>query len=249
MEHYKTEQKADCPKLRGTMSDIHFPAWIEVKRDGEFNVALVSRSEMTTKNKYGLVRIMPFMPFDYGCGTAIFMGELCYGEGHKNDIYKLNANKFSDEDIKFYPFDILELNGRDTVDEDLLTRLEIMGSIGINATGKIVESEEDIQNYYDNAIQKGYEGVVIKNVDERLITKGRCCWYKKKYKDRTNFEVVMVDTSRDRIEIDVRGNNVGVKATQQQKQNLKAGDIVTIKHQGFTKHAIRHPVFIKKGGE
>jgi hypothetical protein len=178
-----------------------------------------------------------------------------YEKGKKKSLYKMLENKTNDDKLFFAGFDILEHNERSFHKEELLERklylkrLYIKSSNYFYGAGRVVRSRKELSDTYHKIISKGYEGAVIKTLEDYWAGNRR--WHKIKQKDTSIFKVALIETNRDRIEIEVRqGITNGVKCTLANRKQLTKGDRVEIEHQGFLKTGLRHPVFKRKvGGE
>ncbi len=115
MKIRKTNNPALFPELRGVTTGIRYPAFVEPKRDGEYCVACVKPDTAATFliNKYGTQRYdcqltyqLATYALQNNIANAILLGELCYMEGHKGDLYKLLSNKTNDQFLKYHIFDI-----------------------------------------------------------------------------------------------------------------------------------------------
>ncbi len=118
----KRAQPAPYPELRGSLSTIRYPAFIEPKRDGEFNLAISDGSKVSLVNKGGLERTDGYITnilFSLGKSFTL-LGELCYHEGLNGDLYRLLANKKTDSAIVYHVFDIADLDGKDVKNKQLI---------------------------------------------------------------------------------------------------------------------------------
>ncbi len=73
--------------------------------------------------------------------------------------------------LKAFVFDIMYLNGKSTVDTPLVERMNLLNKviaeddILIKNTGRVVETADDVQLYFNDALTKGLEGLILKRVD------------------------------------------------------------------------------------
>jgi hypothetical protein len=204
---------------------------------------------------------------DHDVESALFLAELHYGLGEAGDLYKLLSHK-DDPNLNLSVFDFSHLNykGGTKVTGNqlpLLDRREILAEMFPNewlTQTHVCHDEAEALQYFAQATKIGhFEGVVLKNFDSKLVM-GPCTWVKLKHKDQTEYTIINVSTTQERIEIAVPvpghlpGKETwipcGVKVTNKFKKDLKSGDKVLIEHQGVLESgSLRHPVFIKKGGE
>lgn len=256
--------KIPFPELRGDMNSVLLPAFCDIKYDGELNLFEKMGDKGVLINKYGTTREdCPITEdlnriFKDHQGVRI-LGELVIEDGKNGDLYKMLSKKM-DDNLKFMAFDMPMFTNEDGVNAhasaDLLVRKEalidfIQGqstNVGVARTF-YVDTAAEIQNIFNQVVNLGYEGIVIKYAGGEFKN-GPMPWCKMKMKDQTEYEVTLIDKVKDRIEVaipDANGNITmcGVKAVSQQKALLKLGDKVIIEHQGvLSKGALRHPVLI-----
>ena len=81
-------------------------------------------------------------------------------------------------------FDILYLNGQVLIDLPLRERLKFLVEVvpkDFLMEGKECQNEVELMNFYDEALRKGFEGVVVKNLDSKYeIGKRTYTWLKLK---------------------------------------------------------------------
>lgn len=259
----KMTPKFQEPKLRGSLEAIRWPALYEFKFDGELNWLVHKCPEMRVGhyhtyliNKYGLVRAeTPVIErVIQGIGSsAILIGELVYGKGHAGDLYELNKHK-ADDGLTFIPFDIIMWDGQSMASTPLIDRKELLATLPhLGVRVRVVNSKAEALQAFEKVTGIGYEGIVVKPFDSP-ISGGSLPWVKMKKKDRSDFKVVLIDPTRERIEVAIPQPNgaivcVGVKVMNRDKVKLRAGEEVTIEYQGILKSgSLRHPVFIGKTG-
>lgn len=254
------------PELRGKLAALRYPALTEIKMDGEYNALFYNKSKIVggeskfiTVNKYGRVRqdfpaLMELQAtLDASeAQSCTMLSELYYEDGKLGKLYGLNSNKESDS-LSLHVFDVAGVNSMHVGKYELAERKEILYDlIGTDqAKVKLCQTELDVVEQFNLATSAGYEGIVAKALDSKLVM-GPCSWVKMKWKDQTDYEVILVDSSKERIEVRVPtpGNthiSVGVKAPNKYKKHIKVGDFVTIEHQGILPSgSLRHPTLIKK---
>lgn len=208
-------------------------------------------------NKNGLKRQLPGPGnIDGVKKSLISIGELTHGTGLFGDLYKLLSNKDGKKgNLRFHTFDIIEHDGKDFRDVPLIDRLKHIDKMPIFRTVySIVNDEEGVNEEFKKFHESGFEGIVVKNMHERLIM-GPNSWVKIKYKDQSDYFVSKIDPILERIEVATIfvdkevaiKKQCGVKVINKIKRTLKIGDLVTIEHQGvLSDGGLRHPVFIKK---
>jgi len=258
------------PELRGKLGAVKFPAFGEIKYDGEFTFIFYEGNKICTVNKYNKLRTQyPNLTlirdelFDCGvASSATMIAELYYGDGKRNALYDLNSNKESN-DLNLKIFDLLELDGNDITGDQLVDRKEALQDIfpcntSFLAKTKVIKDKVGAEEYFKWTTDNGYEGAVIKSLDSALIA-GPCSWVKMKFKDQSDYEVHLIDPTKERIEVLVpiaqthpsgtqqKFVRVGVKAASRYKRFIRVNDKVTVEHQGvLDSGSLRHPVLIPK---
>jgi len=248
------------PELRGSLAGMNYPAFGEVKYDGEFTHIIFKDNKIVTVNKYDKIRSQ-FPALDKihkklqeSCSSAILLAELYYGAGKRNAIYDLNSNKESN-DLNLFVFDILEFDGVSQANEELIDRKELLQTVLPDMEiNHVIGNEKDAQLFFKVIVDNGYEGIVVKPLNSKLHG-GPCSWVKMKMKDQNDYQVSLIDPTKERIEVtvatningDIKIKQVGVKAPTRYKRHISLGDKVTIEHQGILESgSLRHPVLIPK---
>lgn len=260
MKTSKISIKPPCPELRGSLAGMKYPAMLEIKTDGEFCFIHIEKGNSFTVNKYGTVRQ------DFGDlnhietsvlaqhKSATFLGELMINQGKAGELYTLLSNKTNDK-LELYVFDIIELDKKDLRNEELITRKEILNQVqcGKSCAMKLVNDDKEAQIYFEIAIKKGFEGVVVKPLTGKLFL-GQIDWAKIKSKDRNDYKVTMIDPTQERLEFfapvpqghpNHPGVTVGLKCPNKYKPFIKVGDDIVVEHQGIlATGSRRHPTLI-----
>jgi ATP-dependent DNA ligase len=241
---------------------------LEPKRDGEYNMLYKNAKSSFFTNKYGTQRWESQLSYQietyFKDIQFTLLGEICFMEGKNGDLYNLLSNKTNDQMLRFYIFDIASLSGVDLCSRPILERKEILLDLfqGFNSTSvlinpcRVVSDKEQLLDQHQEYVRvHGMEGSVVKNLDSTLLF-GPCSWVKIKNKDQNVYPVISIDPVKERIEVIVTyclpdgracNRNVGVKASHNQKAQLKIGDGVIVEHQGIlSAGGLRHPVYIGK---
>ena len=254
------------PELRGTMAAMQFPAFVETKYDGEFSYVHYRKDKPSyTINKYGTIRqdfialnvLDEFIKNAHTIDNALFLAELFYDEGYASQLYKLLSHKH-DNALGLKIFDIAILNDQAMNQDTLMDRKETLLNIFNHKPVKalllvdpiLVHEKTQADDCFKTIVALGYEGCVVKACNSPLVL-GPCAWVKLKHKDRTDYQVMMIDKTLERIEVEVRlptfNKNCGLKVMNKDKATIKVGDWVTVEHQGvLDTGGLRHPVYIKK---
>lgn len=244
----KTDEMPWCPKLRTGTNGIWYPAIGQIKIDGEFQHIQYRKGEINTVNKYGLKRF-GFPALDdiaaqikrSHTGDITLLAELYWEEGKKGDLYKLLANKKS-HNLKLYVHDILMQHTR------TLERMSILKDMGFAENYVLLTNDADTKEYYDIAINSGYEGIVLKPVLAQLSMANR--WVKMKDSDETEMMVVDLCEGQERVELEYlteedKPHRIGAKCPLFIKKTLKIGQLVNVKHYGFLSGGgVRNPNII-----
>jgi len=257
----KASLKPPCPELRGNIESMKYPAFAEIKVDGEFQFIMINKEANHKQciNKYGTIKedfnaLRSLEPKS----TCVLLGELFYKNGLAGEFYDMQSNQDDSENFKLCVFDIVMINDEDVRHHPLVARKEIIMDLGLKSYMPIinvVQNKTDVEHEFVKAMALKAEGIVVKNLDDPLVF-GPCAWVKMKYKDQNDYQVTFVDPTLERIEVGVPNPNspqgmnlvaVGVKACNRYKRFIKLGDTVTIEHQGvLASGSLRHPVLIPK---
>jgi len=186
------------PELRGKLGSVKYPAFGEIKYDGEFTFIFYDNDGKNRKiasiNKYNKIRTQyPALTsikiaMHEDVKSAVMLAELFFADGKRNRLYDLNSNKESD-DLNLMIFDLIELDEKDITQEPLIDRKEALHDIlsvsaCIMSKGmKVVNDNKEAMDFFKWTVDEGYEGCVIKSMDSRLIA-GPCSWVKMKMKDQ-----------------------------------------------------------------
>ncbi len=268
MEIYKTSTIVQSPELRASAKATRmYPAFVEPKLDGEFCYVKIGKeiNECFTINKYGKIRmnfpalldIKKFLCHDFGLKhhTATFLAELHFSRGKRGDLQHLLKLKDFDG-LNITCFDVIEIDGVDLRDEPLFYRKErlmeflptsknVIYGPYINCT--YVENEKQAFDLYKVFINNGWEGVVVKPIESKLVM-GPCEWAKIKEKDRNLYQVMKIDETAERMNIIVPFKaSVGIRLANKYKKYVKVGDWVEIEHQGvLPSGSLRHAMLVPK---
>ena len=244
-------------KKRDRLLTLRSPVFADIKYDGEYCMAetfLSSQSMLI--NGYGRSRVgSPIL--DELPSESVLFGELYSDEGKNGDLYKLLSNKLGD-DLRFAVFDAYCLEGRDISTLSLMERKELLtewfiGHTPSNLTHIVdtyyCELPNEIDEAFDEAVLRGYEGVVVKECNYPLLFGSQCRWVKLKYTTTADLKVAYIDPNKERIECEIPGRHqrLGVKVMNKDRIKLNVGDMVEIEHYGvLSGGGLRHPVYKRK---
>jgi len=263
MKVTKTDRIVKFPKLRGSLGRIMYPAIAETKFDGETQYCYIKDNSSYLINSHGLIREQSSINLalesyfqDLEC---VLVGELYCNDGKNNELYTLNGNKRNDSMLKFVIYDIISIGKENIQQAPLIKRKELIKSLFIDFKSDcvsiipyaILNDCEEVDLFFKDKSTQGYEGVVIKNMNERFYP-AQSNWTKIKTSDTNLYPVSFIDPLLERIEVFVKTyageRPVGVKVTTRQKESLKVGELVEIEHRGIlSQGGLRNPVYKEKG--
>lgn len=245
------------PELNGKIETIRYPVYVEPKIDGITNwLYLPSLNDSGDGDIEGpyLVNGNGKTLFDLPIAREIEMtyvphrllGELYCGEGKAGDFYKIKGA--SENDLKFKVYDIDMAGTYEERSKWLDAHIKDTDHVKLIRQYRCT-SRTYVDYYFKEFIGQGYEGIVVKSFDSRLIM-GPCPWVKMKNKETLDLKVSSISKTQERIEvlvplIDKAGSIIcGVKVMNKIKATLKVGDIVEIEHLGRLDNGnLRSPVF------
>ena len=128
-------------------------------------------------------------------GSALIDGEIVAIDSHgRTNFSMLKTGIAAGMPLKFYAFDLLELNGDDLSNRPLLQRKEQLESLlgtrdpddSLQFSGHIVDHGKEV---FDAMCEGGHEGVIAKRADSRYIGDRTASWLKIKCTKRQEFVV------------------------------------------------------------
>ena len=269
MKSLKAGIKAPFPELRGSMGNMIFPAFAEVKLDGEYNQieyrSFRGHSDIFCINKYGTIKsefpalsavLQAIKDKVFSC---TLLCEVYVTDGKLGRLYDFLSQKTSDS-LMITIHDVAQIDDVDLKPLPTLDRKEklqeLLDNYNYCIQPKWINNKQEAEDYFNVMTGHGFEGIVLKSANSPM-NYGPCDWVKMKYKDRNNYDVVLIDPHKERIEIcaygppgtasHIRGTRVGVKAPNRYKKYIKVGDVVEIEHQGRLKSgSLRHPTLIAR---
>lgn len=169
-----------------------------VKKKGDV-VDIISRNGKKYKNFKTLEE--EFRKFE---SDFIIDGEILYVDEFSNAVQNFQKlttmlqrlNVVDDSKIKFYAFDVIELDYENKTVFKQLTRKDILKelvgevSIFIKTSPYYNHDKEKIQRFYDVIMKQGGEGVIIKDPNADYVFDSRNRWWKVKSIIDDTFEVV-----------------------------------------------------------
>jgi bifunctional non-homologous end joining protein LigD len=128
-------------------------------------------------------------------GSALIDGEIVAIDSQgRTNFSMLKTGIAAGMPLKFYAFDLLELNGEDLSNQPLLDRKEQLELLlgdrdaddGLQFSGHIVDRGRQV---FDATCEGGHEGVIAKRADSRYIGDRTTSWLKIKCTKRQEFVV------------------------------------------------------------
>ncbi|HEX8693054.1 MAG TPA: DNA ligase D [Longimicrobium sp.] len=192
------------PELATLVDDV--PAgdgWLhEIKYDGYRLVVRIDRGEVRILTRKandwtglfpGLVPAFAALP----AKQAILDGELVVLAPNGTTSFQLLQNAIHAEDqddLVFYCFDLLYLDGYDLRGAQLLDRKEALRALlaGTDAGGQVRFSDHVLGHgatFHDQACRMGLEGIIAKRADSRYVSKRTKDWLKIKCMRRQEFVI------------------------------------------------------------
>jgi len=244
------------PELAGKIP--RYPAFVDAKLDGEYAVYYLETNAIYGKAK-GNKKRLDFPACQLAkryceeLHTEYLLGELIFGEGKAGDLYTLLSNKNNDN-LKFAIFDYVQKDPHLILMERKSNIAEIIpcdfSLASFRVPTEYVTCREELINAYDNFIEQGFEGVVVKNVNGTTMT-GRLDWVKMKAKETADLLVVNADPVKERVGVGIQNKELcGIKVpgtTRQEREDM-IGKIVEVEYlQKLYKNKVltglRNPIF------
>ena len=206
---------ADRDRARARHARRRGPArteWIhEIKYDGYRALCEIRDGEARLITRHGKDWTDRFSPIaraaaDAPAGEAILDGEVVVLEADGTTSFQSLQNALSEnrqEDLVYFAFDLLYLDGYDLRDAPLLDRKTALLSLLAGATGPIRPGdhiEGDGEGFFQQACKFGLEGIVCKRADLPYRAGRSKDWLKVKCLKRQEFVVVgFTDPEKSRV--------------------------------------------------
>ena len=233
-------------KIRGNMNGIRYPCLVDIKYDG-ITCVIADNCDETIKlqfnQKIGLKLDFRICRMDLNYPNSrqygMYLAEMIHDDGKNGSLYKTHQPP----SIKI--FDLLNWSGigrkLDKLEqrrEDLLNFIQPQHL----ATSLICDNRQEVDDCFKNAVNNGYEGIVVKNLNETL--EGQT-WVKMKFEDEIELKVSKVEDYGNRIE--ALHGNVVVGFAGKPNVSIQVGDEILVKHNGVqTSGSLRNPVIVRK---
>jgi len=181
-------------KYRGEIKNIKYPCYISLKLDGELQYLIVKNHKAISvnKSKYGRIRL------DYNITKeaeklpdGIYLGELYWNEGKTIEDFHSFLSHKTDNNLKLAIWGVLEYQGeKNIITERNYEILKEIRKYLKNAqfisiiTYYIVKNEKELKEIADKILKEGWEGVVIRNLNQTYNEGQSLNWIKIKKENR-----------------------------------------------------------------
>jgi bifunctional non-homologous end joining protein LigD len=152
------------------------PNWIfEIKYDGYRTIANIENGKVDLYSRNGLSFNELYAPIVKQLGkiehTVILDGEVVVENSRGESHFQLlqNYENIRSGDLKYYVFDLLHLNGYDTIDLPLIQRKELLKELLKKEKLKNIFYSRHIKNngidFYESATENNLEGIIAKDAN------------------------------------------------------------------------------------
>ncbi len=161
--------------------------WFELKYDGYRALAAVSNGKAVLRGRSGLEPGDRFVGIRQALerlvvGDAVIDGELCALDPSGTPRFE-RLQRRRDEEVIYFTFDLLYLDGEDLRERPLEERRDLLTSLLANAPPSL-RLAEVVDGSADHAMKiaarRGYEGVVAKRIGSRYVGGRASSWRKRK---------------------------------------------------------------------
>jgi len=265
---------------------VRYPCLVQKKLDGVRTIALVEPQEnsVTYYSRNGK-QFMNFNCFDKELlqlsykEPKMFDGEVIGPRGddfrgimqqcrRKYDVEPngLNFNVFDWMPIHHFTRQVATLLQRDRTDclVELSEKRDIQQRVFV-IEGQLCNNEEELMAYYDQCVNEGYEGVIIKDLDGEYEFKRSVSWIKMKPNETVDLKVIEIQEGRGKYEgllgafiVEREGVKINVGSGLKDDERLPledankmyVGKIIEVKYDSVTPDgSLRFPRFIKLRGD
>ena len=245
------------------LSKLKYPVAVEVKYDGVRCVAVKENGKVTLYSRNGKV-FSNFQELEEFCTKEMDNDTVWDGEIISEDFQQLMHRTHADEGkntdipVEFVIFDALFLWEWKAGKSERPYRERKQDYV-------LAESENHLRNYYQEALKKGFEGIMIKNLDSPYLCAKSNLWLKLKPSDTADMMITAFIEGKGKYAgklgaiLCQHGNvkaKVGSGFTDAQRERIWAdrnklmGRVVEVEYQSITKpsrtgiRSLRFPTFI-----
>lgn len=178
------------PAGEGWVHEIKFDGYrIELRKEGR-DVKLISRNELDWTKQFSFIAEAASK---LQCSNAILDGEVAVlGKTGKPDFQALRRNT-SSEDVRYYAFDLLWLDGKDLRGLPLSARKTRLKKLMADAPREFIyvdPLEDEGPVVYRSACQLGLEGIVSKKLSSTYRSGRTDTWLKAKCETSETFPII-----------------------------------------------------------
>ena len=161
---------------------------------------------------------------------GVYLCEEIHGDGKNGTLYRADLPKSN------MIFDLISIDKLGKRYEELYDYLNPR----YLATSLICDNRQEVDDCFKNAVNNGYEGIVVKNLNETL--EGQT-WVKMKFEDEIELKISKVEDSR----LETLHGNVVVGLGLNVVDVWQVGDIALVRHNGITNGgSLRNPRIVRK---
>lgn len=179
--------------------------------------------------------------------------------GRLETLTKLSSQFILDGEFvppsKLVLFDVLQLDGENLTTSPLITRKQYLSWLApeFAISYKIMRTQADFQSLWDEYIQAGYEGIVLKDQSSKYYETN--CWWKKKKNDTLDVVILREEEGKEHTwYVGVYGykggivelGKVGTFTKKVNPNDIKLGSVVEVEFQEITKEKKLRNAFIIK---
>ncbi len=159
-----------------------------------------------------------------------YLAEQIHGDGKNGTLYRNDLPRSN------MIFDLISIDKLGKRYEKLYDYIN-PGSL---ATSLFCDNRPEVDDCFKNAVNNGYEGIVVKNLNETL--EGQT-WVKMKFEDEIELKISKVEDSR----LETLHGNVVVGLGLNVVDVWQVGDIALVRHNGITNGgSLRNPRIVRK---
>ena len=159
-----------------------------------------------------------------------YLAEQIHGDGKNGTLYRNDLPKSN------MIFDLISIDKLGKRYEELYDYINPQHL----ATSLICDNRQEVEDCFKNAVNNGYEGIVVKNLNETL--EGQT-WVKMKFEDEIELKISKVEDSR----LETLHGNVVVGLGLNVVDVWQVGDIALVRHNGITNGgSLRNPRIVRK---
>lgn len=184
--------------------------WVyQVKWDGVRMLAFINEGSVSLQNKGGRLKTAAFPELNYLGnipGSAVLDGEVVVLHQGKPNFSMILRRNFALKPwpgappIAYVVFDLLYLEDKDLRPLPLESRQKLLSGLRLPpGPVSVIDNFHDGQGLYQLTGERGWEGIVAKDLSSSYIPGKNASWLKIKHRQRQNFQVVGYTTDLGRV--------------------------------------------------